>query len=62
MVVNLAIGVVAEGFVGLVDDEAFYRCCRTDSTTQVIDHHLRGQEKPSPLLPRSTSVSRLHGS
>lgn len=47
----LAVGVVAKGFVGFVNNQTFDVHSRTGPTREIIDHYLRGEEKDSLGIP-----------
>lgn len=58
----LAVGVVAKGFVGFVNNQTFDVHSRTGPTREIIDHYLRGEEKDSLGIPQLPSAQSLGSS
>lgn len=55
----LAVGMIAKGFVGFVNNQTFDLHSGTGPTGKVIDHYLRCEEKDSlgiPQLPPAQSL------
>lgn len=55
----LAVGMIAKGFVGFINNQAFDVHSRTGPTREVIDHYLRSQEENPlgvPQLPPAQSL------
>lgn len=58
----LAVGMIAKGFVGFINNQTFDVHSRTGATREVIDHDLRGEEKHSPGVPQLLAAQSLGSS
>jgi len=57
---NLAVRVIAERLVRLINDQALDGVGRTDAPAQVVADDLRRQVEDTAVSPRTTTLRRLH--